>query len=274
MPTTVEGTAAAHAVLDYLRQYRDERGVLADTQKNPFWFIQGALPLLTPDDLFARLDAHLRAEHDAGPLEGARSLKTDADALQVWAARPRMDRYIARGQYVPAFRLHAAGCLWDATPADTRGAVLVASMAYTSAAYSGQVRVDRYGRKTFSATQGGTSVSAAVPAAYMLLDAARRNLHALPYPPAHIEMLAAEVAVSAALRGIGDEEFNEKLDAAVAIIPTFTVDGEPIVPLISAALDEWLHPVFNVGRTWDSMLEDDTKSMEMLAALRGGTPSN
>lgn len=256
-------SASAQAVMLHMRDgnYHTMRA---------FPFIERALESVSPSDLHTHLDA----THDTLP-EIARS-------LGVWARYPLLEKNRALGFGVEEQMYKLAAATWNATQVATRDAVLTASMVYgettkdahmvpfsSSYGYGGSgphKAIQGLGgsgksnpavtRAVYESLAGSTMdfMNAMSATAASGLPLVREVLSELPYPRSYMEWIAADTSISAARSGItATQELLSGISLALEVVPHFTVDGEPVVELLDAALDRWLRPLYRVGATWEQV---------------------
>lgn len=222
-----------------------------------FPLIEIALTSITPEDFH-------------GHLEVTHSLMYDiARPLAVWARCPTSDRNLALGWTpTPAPQRELDAAVWGATSPPTRDAVHTAALVYGWLPMIGEG-----GSGPHATLQGrggsGKSLPVTIPHSAMsmmnracmdaaaMLPAVRELLAYLPYHTAYTEVMSAQVAVEATMNGVPFEDVKDTVNVAREVVPTFTVNGDPMSELIDAALPHWARPLHVVGLTWEQVRARD-----------------
>lgn len=222
-----------------------------------FPLIENALRSVTPEDFYA----HLGYTHSL--------MYSIARSLAVWARCPASDRNVVLGWTPsPAPQRELDAAVWQATSPLTRDAVHTASLVYGELLQTGdggngphQVLQGRGGSGKSLPVTIPHSAMAVVNRACMdaaaMLPAVRELLAYLPYPQVYTEVMAAQVAVEATMNGVPFEDVAESAEVAREVVPTFTVNGDPMSELIDAALPHWARPLHVVGLTWEQVRARD-----------------
>lgn len=215
---TLEGMTSARDTMRWLHTYREVPLAKTEWARIP-------VPKATPADLFAQL----RTEES--------NTVITLSSLYQWSRYP----CVISGERYPTPMPLPLLKLWHATPFDTQDAVLVAYAMLSSAFNKGwnpeaprmpRVRVS----SVFESSAEGQS----------LFHAAYGHLRTLPYAMTHLRMCAAQLAAGAVEEGVSLAEFSAKIDAALEVVPTLTVDGEPVTEALSTLLDPWVSPLFGM----------------------------
>lgn len=88
-----------------------------------------------------------------------------------------------------------------------------------------------------------------------MMPVARTALGALDRPTPVRHAMATAVSITSAIVRRDVKELPDEIDAALSAVRTFTIDDEPMVPLIHAAVPAHLHPLTEAGVSWETLRE-------------------
>lgn len=192
-------------------------------------------------------------------------------SLGVWARYPSMTRSICLGHGSGDNQVYElAKMTWDATMVETRDLVHTASIVYGSMFKREALRVTYSGGTGSAYSTMDRLVEICVSAAEVV-PRVRDSLSQVPFPEPYLAVLAATVSVLSATEGVSGDKVVEGVESALEVVPTFTVEGEPIRDLINAALEEWAFPLMVVGMTWEKVRENEDNTVGAFRGLAAGS---